>query len=109
MVEISDKHRDVLEANICPYCGSKPVLVDDKEIYGRHYGMAYWCKPCDAYVGCHKDGITPKGRLANKELRKHKIEAHKYFDMIWKTKQMTRSEAYKWLSNTLQIPPHYTH
>lgn len=71
--------------------------------------MMWICKPCDAYVGCHKGTPDALGRLANKELRVLKMEAHKYFDLIWKNKNLTRSDAYKWLSEKLNIEPKYTH
>ena len=49
------------------------------------------------------------GRLANKELRTLKMQAHKAFDPIWKDGYMTRKQAYKWLSDQLEIPEEYTH
>ncbi len=72
-------------------------------------GDTYLCKPCDAYVGCHKESTKALGRLANKELRFWKKEAHKYFDIIWKEKHLTRKESYQHLSNHLKLPIYYTH
>lgn len=95
---------------ICPYCGKPAELVDDEVIYGRSYGhKAYWCKPCDAYVGCHKGTETPMGRLANRELRKWKMRAHAAFDMIWKCRYMRRYNAYAWLAEELNIPAEQCH
>lgn len=95
---------------ICPYCGKPAALVDDEVIYGRSYGhKAYWCKPCDAYVGCHKGTETPMGRLANRELRKWKMRAHAAFDMIWKCRYMRRYNAYAWLAEELNIPAEQCH
>lgn len=71
--------------------------------------MIYICKPCDAIVGVHKGTDNALGRLANRELRSLKKEAHANFDPIWKTKKMDRSQAYKWLSQQLELPPQYTH
>lgn len=71
--------------------------------------MIYLCRPCNAYVGVHKNSRKSKGRLANGKLRKLKMEAHKYFDQIWKLEYMTRREAYKWLSEKLDLPREYTH
>jgi len=109
MEVLTAKQEDILKGLICPYCGYKSQLVNSSVIYGTDYGNAYLCKPCDAYVGCHKGTTNSKGRLANKELRKLKIEAHKYFDMIWKLKYMTRTDAYKSLSDYLKLPGEYTH
>jgi len=99
----------ILEGKKCPYCGKEPEYVDSTVIYGRSYGMIYLCRPCDAYVGVHDGSSKAKGRLANKELRKVKIEAHKYFDMIWKQGHLKRTDAYKWLSTRLGIPSEHTH
>lgn len=43
----------------------------------------------------------------NFETYKHK--AHFYFDKIWKTKLMTREEAYGWLSEKLELTNDKTH
>jgi hypothetical protein len=61
-----------------------------------------WPK-CDAYVGCQKGTKKPLGRLANPELRFWKKQAHSVFDRIWKSGEMSRSDAYVWLSRTLSI------
>ena len=66
----------------CDYCGKEAEWVDNKEIYGRRYGdswMMWWCKDCDAYVGCHNNSRVPLGRMANKELR----EIKKRVKNIW--------------------------
>lgn len=93
----------------CDYCGSRAQYVDSQVIYGRSYGMIYLCKPCDAYVGVHRGTDVPLGRLANAELRKWKCAAHDAFDPLWKSKRMTRHQAYAWLSEQLGIPPKRTH
>lgn len=59
--------------------------------------------------GFHKGTDRAKGRLANAELRRCKIEAHRYFDELYKRGLMKRREAYKWLSDQLGLPPEYTH
>lgn len=98
-----------MQGKVCPYCGQDSALVDSAMIYHTSYGWAYWCKPCDAYVGCHKGTQNALGRLANKELRGWKIVTHEYFDKLWRGKKMTRQEAYKWLSESLGLPAEYTH
>jgi len=107
---------DINKAEICPYCNKKPKLVDSAKIYGKSYGMAYLCKPCDAYVNCHKGTSKPLGRLANKELRYWKRVAHEFFDPLWKkaieqgrTKQEARNSAYEWLSKYMDLPIKETH
>ena len=87
---------------ICPYCGKEAKWVDNKEVYGKRYGqsyMCYWCKDCDAYVGCHQNGRTPLGTMANKELRVWRMKAHRKIDPIWKSGKFSRSEVYKKLAD----------
>lgn len=110
-----------MKGSLCPYCGSEVEFKKDSTfIYGRNYGPVYYCTNypfCDAYVGCHKGTHKSLGRLANKELRLKKGEAHYYFDFIWKAKRSlkkrssknARDKGYVWLSNELGIPKEYTH
>ena len=111
----------ILSGKVCPYCGKETVYVDSSRVYGRSYGMIYMCKPCDAYVGVHKGADTSLGRLANKELREAKKQAHHYFDQIARTGLINkiwtryipgmsnRSKAYKWLAIQLCIKEKYCH
>lgn len=96
----------------CPYCGQKAQLVDSKEIYRQSYGMMWLCRPCEAYVGVHRDSkkFKPLGTLANAELRKLRNETHRVFDPLWKNNpRRTRKEAYALLANLMQIPPEQCH
>lgn len=102
---------------ICPYCGDKSEFIDSKEIYGKSYGKMYSCKKCNAYVGVHEGTEISLGRLANKELREKKKEAHLVLDPLWKkkididkvSKYEARSCAYNWISATLNINPKFCH
>ncbi|MEG1142309.1 MAG: zinc-finger-containing protein [Clostridia bacterium] len=110
-----------MKDKICPYCGSEVKLKNDSSfIYGKNYGAVYHCTnypKCDSYVGCHKGTHNSLGRLANRELRTKKSEAHYYFDFIWKAKRSlkkrssrnARGKAYTWLSKELGIPNKDTH
>ena len=90
------------EEIICPYCKQMTRLVDSAEIYkGRSYGLAYWCDPCDAYVGCHKGTARSLGTPANEPLRDARKEAHKNFDPLWKETDLTRKCAYAWLASKM--------
>jgi hypothetical protein len=91
---------------ICPYCGKEAIWCENKEIYGKNYGksyMCYYCKPCDAYVGCHLNSERPLGIMANKELRALRIKCHYVFDKLWKSKYLKRWEAYKYLSELMKM------
>lgn len=113
------KHEaEILLGLKCPYCLKLSEHVSDTEVYSKSYGgMIYLCRECSAYVGCHKSRPTESlGRLANKELREAKIEAHYYFDDLWRRKiakgvkkHEARGNAYKWLSEQLGLAPELTH
>jgi len=112
-MEITKEQIKIFRGKKCPYCKNGVKMVTETEIYGREYSgrkvvVCVNYPKCDAYVGCHDDG-KPLGRLANKELRKAKIEAHEKFDWLWKNNYILRSEAYKYLSEYLNIPPEFTH
>ncbi len=94
----------------CPYCGAPTQLIDDTEIYGRSFGTkCYICRPCQAWVGCHKGTDKALGRIANKELRELKHLAHEAFDPLWKGGFLPRTAAYEILSVAFELPPEYTH
>ena len=109
---LSPLQEAIIRGKVCPYCKIPSVLIESKEVYGKDYGKLYICNKCQAYVGCHKGTENALGRLANKELRRLKMEAHKYFDQLWKGKKnrkKARTEAYRWLSRNLVIQPEFTH
>jgi hypothetical protein len=106
----------------CPYCGKTPCLVTGDTIYPHRPDLVeknFWfCRPCDAYVGCHEanprfgfTGIEPLGRLADKELRMAKSDAHTVFDPLWKgeRKIFNRTQAYAWLAVAMGKEPEQTH
>ena len=100
---------DIIAGKVCPYCGRRTVLADSSEIYGRSYGPIYLCRPCRAYVGCHKGTTMALGRLANEELRLAKNQAHQVFDRLWQENLVSRHEAYRILAEELAINPDYAH
>lgn len=89
----------------CPYCGETAKLVGGSVIYPHRPDLKkkkFWqCAPCDAYVGCHPRTDTPLGGLANLRTREARKQAHAAFDPIWRNKEMTRTQAYKWLSKQI--------
>jgi len=95
----------------CPYCGRQAEYVDTKEIYGKSYGMAYLCRPCDAYVGVHDGTDQPLGSLANWELRRWRNRAHAAFDPLWQRGRFRRrrNDAYAWLAEKMGLPKEETH
>lgn len=88
----------------CSYCGREAEWMDNAVIYGRSYGkskMIWFCRPCDAWVGCHNNTKEPLGTFADKDLRTARIKAHAAFDVLWKSGVMKRKEAYKYLSEKM--------
>lgn len=108
---------DIIKGHKCPYCEVSTKYVDSSVIYGRSYGMMFLCPECKSFVGTHKNSGKAYGRLANKELRELKKQAHAEFDKLWNCKPKerliknikSRNEAYKWLSNKLGTPIQFTH
>lgn len=94
---------------ICNYCGKPAEYVDSTIVYGSSYGMIYYCKPCNAWVGVHKGSSTPLGTLANAELRACRRKAHGMFDRIWRRRWMSRSKAYAWLAEQMGLTLEETH
>jgi hypothetical protein len=94
---------------ICPYCGREARWCDNSEIYGKRYGksyMCYWCKDCDAYVGCHNNTKAPLGSMANKELRQWRMKVHDKMDPLWKSGNIKRSKLYSIISKIIGKPYH---
>lgn len=98
----------------CQYCNNKAEWVENKEIYGRNYGNSYmiWlCRPCDAYVGCHKNTRNSLGTLANKELREIRKKAKgrfitRFMDGDWNDKDK-KKRAYKIIRNLFGYKFHF--
>ena len=89
----------------CPYCHKAAERVGGNTIYPHRPDLthkAFWrCAPCKAWVGCHPETTKPLGRLANTELRREKQRAHAAFDPIWRSKEMSRKAAYRWLAEAI--------
>jgi len=110
---MSRNHKKPKHPVLCPYCGKKAEKATGATIYPHRADLYekrfYLCEPCDAYVGVHAGTWLPFGRLANAELREIRRKAHALFDPLWKKGEMTRGEAYGWLSRSLGITREETH
>ena len=49
------------------------------------------------------------GKVANTVLRLNRQFTHQVFDNFWKERGWTRSAAYRWLAQSLQIPEERAH
>jgi len=100
----------------CNYCNKEAEWVANSKIYGKRYGKSYmiwWCRDCDAYVGCHNNTLEPKGTLANKELRTKRIEAKNLFiekklGGEWNGRK-SKPKAYMWLQDKMDLSPDEAH
>lgn len=93
----------------CPFCLKPAEWVENKAIYGRNYGksvMVWFCRPCNAYVGCHQNTRRPLGTMANAETREWRKKAHATFDPLWKTGKMKRAKAYGFLQRIFGCDVH---
>ncbi len=104
------------ENDICRYCGGIIKLVPAGDIYGestQRLGMegefVYQCQNCNARVGCHKGTARALGNVANEVLRLKRMEAHRRFDVLWKSGQMSRTGAYRWLAREFHLPDGRAH
>lgn len=92
----------------CKYCGRGAELHSGLAVYPDRKDLAdrkFWvCWPCNAWVGCQRDGDMPLGELADEELRDARIAAHTAFDPVWKEERLSKADAYAWLSRKLGIP-----
>jgi len=91
----------------CPYCSKEAKLVTGEFVHPfqpRYKDKYYYiCDACDAYVGCHKGTKKALGTLANYELRVLRMKVHHKFDPLWRSKVVTRKDAYIILSKKLNI------
>lgn len=90
----------------CPECGSEAKLVESTVVYKKDYGWLWVCENyprCNTYCGCHNGTKKPLGMMAGPELRIVRMKVHKRLDRLWKTGQMSRQEAYRWLADEMAI------
>ena len=100
----------------CPYCGSRAYLQPSSVVYGDRAddveANLYVCArypACDAYVAAHKDTLLPMGTLADRNLRRKRMEAHSALNRLISSGLMNRKQAYRWLQIQLGLPESETH
>ena len=101
---------------ICRYCGGVIRMVPARAVYGsavKRLGLEkeyiYQCQNCNARVGCHKGTTRPLGNVANETLRLKRMETHQVYDAFWKRSGMTRTQAYKWLAEQMNLTEDRAH
>lgn len=104
-----------MSAPICPYCGQPSKRATGHDLYPHREDLYdkkfYWCKPCDAYVGCHEKTGRAFGTLAHAGLRQIRSATHRAFDPLWldlgykyvERRRVARTRAYAILAEHLGI------
>ena len=96
----------------CGDCGEPMVCRANQKTGSPFYG-------CSTFPGCRGTlGALPDGRPigvpGDKATRKARIEAHRYFDMIWRAEEgkeprMTRNQAYAWMRRKMKLSESEAH
>lgn len=101
---------------ICRYCGGVIRCIPARKVYGKATNRLkmqgqwlYQCQNYNARVGCHRDSKRPLGNVANEVLRLKRVETHQVFDAFWQRQGMTRTAAYKWLAERMELPEERAH
>lgn len=88
----------------CPYCRGQVIFTNNAQLYGRPQGSwpyIYLCTNCEAAVGCRFGTDKPLGRMADRETRIARREAHRAFDWLWQSGRVSRTHAYQWLAKQM--------
>lgn len=92
---------------LCGDCGAKMELISTAKYKRPFYGCSRF-PDCRGTIGARSDG-SPLGTPTNAEGREARIEAHAVFDLIWKSKTLSRGDAYLWMQKTLGMTPDQAH
>lgn len=98
----------------CPYCGSLASKRPASDIYGKDAPKNKFLYVCDCYPKCNSyvaatEKGLPMGTLANEELRRKRIAAHRALDRIWKKGIMSKAQVYIWLQSRLNMTEKQMH
>lgn len=91
----------------CPECDGELRLRNKR---GRLFYVCTNAPKCQCVHAAHHDG-RPTGTPGDRDTRLARQFAHDLFNQLWKGESppMTRSEAYQWLADALQLPPKFAH
>jgi len=96
----------------CGDCGEPMVCRANQKTGSPFYGCSTF-PGCRGTLGALPDG-RPVGVPGDKATRKARIEAHRYFDMLWRAEEgqqprMTRSKAYAWMRRKMKLSESEAH
>jgi Protein of unknown function (DUF3268). len=73
--------------------------------------IPFWrCDTCGNYVGCHyktRKPTTPLGCIATPEILNARRHIHALLDPLWKSKKISRGEAYGYISGKMKLGRSY--
>jgi hypothetical protein len=94
-------------------CDVQAVLVCGADIYPHRedlYELPFWkCIACKNFTGCHhktKDSTRPLGVIANKAIKRARMDIHAFIDPLWKEQKINRVELYKRISMSIGYEYH---
>ena len=90
---------------VCGDCGAPMEIRPSK--FGCFYGCTGY-PACKGTHGAHPDG-SPLGIPADKATREARVRAHFVFDQLWKSKRMSRRDAYQWMRTFLNLSHRTAH
>ena len=91
---------------------SAAILRGLRRSYGRRGRQALRVRPVSRlrrYVAAHRDTLLPMGTLADRNLRRKRMEAHSALNRVIASGLMTRKQAYRWLQVRLGLPESEAH
>lgn len=92
----------------CPECGSPLVLKEAK--YGKFYGCSQFrVTGCRGSHSAHQDTGKPMGIPAKQEVKTARHNAHRVFDQLWMSGQMSRKRAYQWMQKVMGMTKREAH
>lgn len=96
----------------CVECGAEATLTTGEAIYPHRpdlFHKHFWLCACGAYGGCHGTTTRPLGAPCGPATRRARSQAHEWFDRIWRSREMSRTDAYGWLAKAMGMPRNECH
>lgn len=91
----------------CGDCGSDMHLVQSPKFKRPFYGCRRFPE-CRGTMGAHDNG-SPLGTPIDTAGRVARKRAHAAFDRIWQEKSLSRSDAYKWMQQRMNLTSEEAH
>lgn len=95
-MEKDDWNGGLMNKIYCPKCGKEAKRTQTK------YGIRNYCPEHNLWSW----GNAP---MVDRKTHKARTEAHNHFDFLWKSKTLTRTQAYAWLAKSLCISKEECH